>query len=108
MAKTTELSPDNFTREVLESSVPVLVDFWSPTCPHCLQLGPEFEKASAETRQAEVVFAKASVVEAAALFTTYGVHAVPTLVLFHDGAEVARREGATTSDQILSWLKEHL
>jgi thioredoxin len=107
MSKPLELNADTFGKEVLEEAAPVLVDFWSQTCPHCLRLGPDFDKA-AELQSGQVKFVKVSVQDARALFGQYGVHAVPTLVFFREGEEVARRQGATTSEEIVSWLDEHV
>ena len=108
MPKPLELKTDDFAKEVLEEEVPVLVDFWSHTCPHCLQLNPHFEKA-AEADDGHCKFVKISVQDnAMPLFQQHGVSGVPTLILFHGGKEVARRVGSTTSDQIAAWIKEHI
>ncbi len=106
MSKPTELTVDEFAAEVLEAVLPVLVDFWSPTCPHCQRLNPHFEAAGIEC--GGVKFVKVSAADCRPLFGQYGVTAVPTLVLFRDGAEVTRRHGETTSDEIVSWLSKHL
>jgi len=108
MAKPLELDAGNFDREVLEENTPVVVDFWSPTCPHCLQLNPHFEIA-AETHKGEVKFVKiAAQDQAMPLFQQYGVRGVPTLVLFQAGKEIARQSGSKTSEQITAWLRECL
>lgn len=107
MDKLLDLDVDSFGAEVLDCVVPVLVDFWSHTCPHCLRLGPNFDKA-AEEHGGRVKFVKVSVQDARDLFSQYRVHAVPTLVFFREGEEVARREGATTPEEIASWLEGHL
>ncbi len=107
MAKPVDLSAENFEEEALKSETPVLVDFWSPSCPHCLRLGPDFDEA-AEGAEGRVKFAKVSVQDARPLFAQHLVNAVPTLVLFRDGKEVARQEGARTPDEILSWVDENV
>ena len=86
----------------------MLVDFWSRTCPHCLHLNPHFE-AAAEAAGDEVRFAKICVQDdAMPLFQQYHVSGVPTLILFRDGKELARRSGAITADDIAAWLEENL
>ncbi len=107
MSKPTDLGLDDFTVEVLEAALPVLVDFWSPTCPHCQQFGPQFE-AAAVGQGDQVKFVKASAVECRPLFSQYGVSAVPTIVLFSKGAEVTRRQGACNAEELAAWLTEHL
>jgi thioredoxin 2 len=96
MAKPLDVDANSFDSAVLDEGAPVLVDFWSETCPHCLQLNPEFDRA-AQAGHGDVRFAKISAQTAGLLFGRYGVHAVPTLVLFKGGDEAARREGTTTA-----------
>jgi len=108
MAKPKELNVDSFTAEVLEAAMPVLVDFWSRTCPHCLHLNPHFE-AAAEAGVGEVKFAKICVQDnAMPVFQQYHVSGVPTLILFRAGKEVMRRSGAITADEIAAWLQASL
>ncbi len=107
MDRLLDLDVGSFDAEVLDCTMPVLVDFWSQTCPHCLRLGPDFTKA-AEEHSGRVKFVKVSVQDARDLFSQYSVHAVPTLIFFREGAEVARREGATTPEEIASWLAGHM
>ena len=107
MSKPSDLTVDEFTAEVLEAVLPVLVDFWSPTCPHCQHLNPHFEAAGIGCGE-QVKFAKVSAADCRPLFAQYRVSAVPTLVLFRDGAEVTRRQGSATSDEIIAWLTQHV
>lgn len=106
MAKPLDLSPENFEEEVLQNESPVLVDFWSPSCPHCRRLNPDFDKA-AEQAADRVKFVKVSVQDARPLFSQHRVNAVPTLVLFRGGKELTRQEGPLTPEEILSWIDEH-
>jgi len=94
-----------FAQEVLEHNGTVVVDFWSPTCPHCLRLGPNFA-AAAERCDHGIKFAKVSLQDARPLFSEHGIRAVPTLILFHCGKKIAQREGALSSEQILSWIED--
>jgi thioredoxin 1 len=107
VAKPVDLSAENFEEEVLKGQTPVLVDFWSPSCPHCRRLNPEFEKA-AELAQGKAKFVKVSLEDARPLFAQHEVNAVPTMILFLDGKPLTRREGSRTAEQILSWLETHL
>ena len=105
MAEPVNVNGESFAQEVRTAEGLVLVDFWSPTCPHCLKLNPELDKA-AEDGADRAKFVKVSFADAQSLFAEHGVIAVPTLVLFRDGDEVARREGAQTASEILLWLDE--
>lgn len=107
MAKPLDLGADSFDKEVLEETVPVVVDFWSQTCPHCQRLNPDFEKA-ADDDESATKFCKVAAQDAMPLFERYQVKAVPTLVIFRDGEELARQSGYRTAEQILEWLKEQL
>jgi len=108
MAASHDLNVESFDREVLQEAAPVLVDFWSRTCPHCLHLGPEFEQAAAGA-EGRVKFAKLCVQDnAMPVFSQYQVMGVPTMILFRGGKEVARRSGAATSQDILAWLDDSL
>ncbi|MGI5818567.1 MAG: thioredoxin family protein [Armatimonadota bacterium] len=105
MAKPVDVSREDFEAEVLEvDDRPVLVDFWSETCGHCLTLNPQYE-AAAEANEA-VKFAKVIFQEAKDLFKEYGVRATPTLVLFSGGEEIARTVGAKRSDELNEWVAE--
>jgi thioredoxin 2 len=107
MAKPIDVNADSFDQEVLQHDQPVLVDFWSPSCPHCLQLNPHYDTV-AEQGSDLAKFCKVSVADAMPLFHKWGVSAVPTLILFKGGQEVTRQSGARGADELLQWLKENL
>jgi thioredoxin 2 len=107
MAKPVDVDDSSFSVEVLEAEEPVIVDFWSPTCPHCLRLNPDFE-AAAEQAEGKYKFCKVSAQAARPLFSQHGIRAVPTLILFNGGKEVVRREGAQKPEAILLWLEENV
>ena len=105
MAKPLDVAPDEFDAEVLQvEDCPVIVDFWSETCGHCLTLNPQYEQAADENDS--VKFTKVSFQQAKDLFKEYGVRATPTLVLFSSGEEVARTVGAKRADELNEWLGE--
>ncbi|MGC9318247.1 MAG: thioredoxin family protein [Armatimonadota bacterium] len=108
MAKPIDVEGANFHTEVLKfDETPVLVDFWSPSCGHCLALNPHFEQLAAE-RDGQVRFAKVSYADNSDLFRDYNVRATPTLVLFRAGEEIARTVGAKRAEELDEWLQQNL
>ena len=85
----------------------MLVDFWAPWCGPCLMMAPEFEKA-AERLEPRVRLAKVDTEAAQGLGARYGVQAIPTMILFRDGREVARQSGAMQAAGIARFVEAHL
>jgi thioredoxin 1 len=86
------LSDANFEAEVLQSTQPVLVDFWAPSCAPCRAIAPMIEALAAENEA--IKFAKLDVGQNPQAATQYGVMSIPTLIFFKDGQEVDRIIGA--------------
>ncbi len=84
---------DNFDREVLQSNVPVLVDFWAQWCGPCQMVGPVIDELATEY-QGKVKVGKVDVDTAGDLAGRYGVQNIPTVVLFDKGQAVERLVGA--------------
>jgi thioredoxin 1 len=96
--------PELFTKEVLESDVPVVVDFWAPWCGPCRMITPELDGLAHEyAGRLKVV--KVNVDENPSVAQTYGVMSIPTIGLFHQGQLVARTVGAKPRQAIASDLK---
>lgn len=100
------LNEDNFGNEVLESEEVVLVDFWAEWCPPCKMLGPVIEELADEVGEG-VKIAKLNIEEAKTLATEYGVMSIPTLILFKDGDEVDRIQGARPKEQIKEFIENN-
>lgn len=79
----TVLTDQNFKAEVLNSSVPVLVDFWAPWCGPCRIQSPLVEELSGEVNGVKI--AKLNVDENMATASQYGVMSIPTLIVFNRG-----------------------
>lgn len=84
----------------------VLLDVWAPWCGPCQAMAPHFAEA-ARRLEPHVRFLKMNADENSAS-AQLGVRGIPTLILFHDGDEVARRSGLMTTDQIIEWLRQAL
>lgn len=99
-----QITESNFESEVLNSDVPVLIDFWATWCGPCKMISPIIDQVATEMAGSAKV-GKVNVDEAAALATRYGVRNIPTLVFIKNGAEVDRITGATSKDNILKRLR---
>ncbi len=95
----TELSRDNFEKEILKSDKPVLVDFWAPWCMPCKLIAPTVEKL-AEEMKGKVSVLKLNVDENPDIATELSIMNIPTLVLFKDGKEISRITGVNSKEAI--------
>ena len=86
------LTVDNFKTEVLESDMPVLVDFWAPWCGPCKMLGPVISQI-AEEYDGKVKVGKVNVDEEDELAAQYGIQSIPTVLLFKGGEVVEQSLG---------------
>jgi len=92
-----------FQKEVLESKLPALVDFWAPWCGPCRMLGPIIEELAGDYDE-RVVVAKINTDENGATPGKYGIMGIPTLIIFHGGKEVERMVGARPKKAIAERL----
>lgn len=95
----TELSQDNFDKEVLKSDKLVMVDFWAPWCMPCKLIAPIVEKI-AEEMKGKVSVLKSNVDENPDIATELSIMNIPTLVLFKAGKEVLRIIGVNSKEAI--------
>ncbi len=94
-----EVNGNNFQREVLESSVPVLVDFWASWCTPCRMLAPTIEKL-AEENQDKLKVCKLNTDENQNIAAQYGIQGIPTLIVFKEGKEVGRTVGVMSKEKL--------
>ncbi len=84
MSKPIEVDDDNFEQTVLQSNMPVLVDFWAPWCRPCIMAAPVLEEL-AEEYSGRITIAKLNVDENTKTAVKYGIMAIPNLITFKNG-----------------------
>lgn len=97
----------NFEQEVLNSSRPVLVDFWAEWCGPCRALSPILEEVAANHSE-EVVFAKINIDENPQAPSKYGVMSIPTLILFKNGQVEAVKMGLLSKSQLSAFVESNV
>ena len=102
-AKYITATEENFKSEVIDSSQPVLVDFWAEWCGPCKMIAPAIEELAADfDGKAKVV--KVNVDEQPKLAQEYGVRSIPTLLFFRDGKVAEQLVGAAQKDALAEKL----
>lgn len=103
-----ELTDANFESEVINSSTPVLVDFWAVWCGPCKMITPELEKLAGEKSSDVLKIGKVNVDENRDTAVKYGISSIPTLLLFKDGEVAKKLIGAMGKDRILSEIGDFI
>jgi thioredoxin 1 len=105
--KVSEVGDQNFESEVLNSPMPVLVDFWAAWCAPCRMLAPVVE-AIAEKYEGQAKIVKLNVDENTLTSGKYNIKGIPTLLLFKDGVIKEQIVGNTTQGAISKMIDNHL
>ncbi|HSS20581.1 MAG TPA: thioredoxin [Pyrinomonadaceae bacterium] len=105
--KLSSVTDATFEKDVLQSSKPVLVDFWAEWCAPCRMLTPTIE-AIAEQYSETAGVVKVNVDDNTATAQRYGIKGIPTLILFRGGKEVERVVGATSKESISKMISKHV
>jgi len=99
------LTSENFNKEVLQSDVPVLVDFWAPWCGPCSMVSPIIDEIAGEVSGTAKV-GKINVDEQNELASQYGVMSIPTVCVFKNGEVIVSSVGAKSKEEFLSMLNQ--
>jgi len=101
------INDGNFKQEVLEGSLPVLLDFWAVWCGPCLRFAPVIEQIAKEYKD-KLKVCKLNVDEAPKIASSYGIMSIPTLAIFKNGEVVDKIVGALSKAELETAIKSHL
>ncbi|MCX7806342.1 MAG: thioredoxin [Planctomycetota bacterium] len=104
---TVAVSDATFKSEVEDSKGIVLVDFWAQWCPPCRAIAPHLDAIASEMA-GKLKVCKVDVDESPDAASRYEVRSIPCLIIFKDGREVDRSEGAKSKGDLTNWIKRHL
>lgn len=103
----TQVNDSNFDAVVLQSQLPVLVDFWAPWCGPCRAIGPIIDELANEY-EGKLSVVKLNVDESPSTPGKYGIRAIPTLILFKNGEVVEQVTGAVSKSSIATMIEQRL
>ena len=101
-----ELNESNFEEVVVNSEIPVLVDFWAPWCGPCKSMAPVFTSV-ASTFPLKVLFVKVNTEEEQNLGAKYNIRSIPTLVMYKNGIEIRRVSGALDEQNLTKFINQN-
>ena len=104
-ANVAPVNDKSFQKDVVDSTIPVLVDLWAPWCGPCLAMAPAYERAAAEL-EPDYRLLKVDTEAEAEPSARYNTRSIPTLMLFHKGNVIAQRAGAVTAEALCQWLRQ--
>ena len=104
---TKETTDKTFASEVLNSSIPVLVDFWAPWCGPCRQLSPIIDEIAKELA-GKIEIYKCNVDDNPETPSKFGVRGIPSLMIFKDGKLVDSKVGALPRASLIEWITKNL
>ena len=103
----THVTDASFEADVLKSGEPVLVDYWAEWCGPCKMIAPILEEV-ASAYAGKIKVAKMDVDANQEIPAKFGIRGIPTLILFKNGQEVAKKVGALSKSQLTAFLDSHV
>ena len=101
------ISDASFEQEVLQSQLPVLVDYWAEWCGPCKMIAPILDEV-AGSYDGKLKIAKVNVDDNRAVPAQFGIRGIPTLILFKDGQPAATKVGALSKAQLTAFIDQQL
>ena len=101
------LNDSNFDEVIVNSDIPVIVDFWAPWCGPCKMMGPNFEK-SAKNYPLKTLFTKVNTEDEQNLGARFGIRSIPTLLIFKNGKEIHRVSGALDQNSLNNLVSQFI
>ena len=98
---------NDFTQEVLNSKLPVLVDFWAPWCGPCQTISPVVEDIS-QNYASQIKVCKINVDEASEIATQFAIMSIPALMIFKEGKVMEKRVGAMDKDSLEKFIRPYV
>ena len=107
MSKTIEITADNFEEEVINSKVPILIDFWAPWCQPCLMMAPALDELSEELEgKLKIGKLNTEIPENQILAIQYQIRSIPNMKLFKDGKVIKELIGLRPKESLKEELSE--
>ena len=98
-----DIKDTDFTQKVINSSGPVLIDFWADWCGPCRMLTPIIEELSQEMAD-KIKVVKMNIDENPETPSSLGIRSIPTMMIFKDGKQIAARSGVLPKNSIQEWI----
>ena len=104
---TVKVTDQTFESEVVNSEIPVVVDFWAEWCGPCKMIGPALEEISDEMKE-DVRITKINIDENPNTPTLHSIRGIPTMLMFKNGETIATKVGAVSKTAIVEWIEDSI
>lgn len=101
------LTNHNFEKHIFRNNIPLVVDFWAGWCGPCKIMAPLFEQAAARL-EPHIRLAKVDTEKEQGLAAKFNIRGIPTIIIFREGKEIARRSGASDLSTLLNWIQANV